>query len=110
MCNTNFLSDLLKTGLAVITLISEENWWQFFLHIVLRCLANHKNGKFTNIMKSILWDFDKKSVYFLARLYVSTARAIAVTTASTSTPASAMLKMLKLLVKVFKSLYLLNLI
>ena len=36
--NTNLLSDLLKTGLAVITLISEENWSQFFLHIVLRCM------------------------------------------------------------------------
>ena len=52
---------------------------------------------------------------FLARLYESTGRAIAVTTASASTSAStsgsalaALLKMLKLLVKVFKSLYLLN--
>ena len=50
----------------------------------------------------------------LARLYVSTGRAIAVTTASASalasasTSASALLKMLKFLVKVFKSLYLLN--
>ena len=42
---------------------------------------------------------------FLARLYVSTGRAIAVTTAS----ASSLLKILKFLVKVFKSLYLLNL-
>ena len=50
-----------KNGLAVITLISEENWWQFFLHIALRCLANHKNGKFMHILKCILWDFDKKS-------------------------------------------------
>ena len=41
---------------------------------------------------------------FLAHLYESTGRAIAVTTAS----ASALLKMLKFLVKVFKSLYLLN--
>ena len=40
---------------------------------------------------------------FLARLYESTGRAIAVTTAS------ALHKMLKFLVKVFKSLYLLNL-
>ena len=39
---------------------------------------------------------------FLARLYKSTGRAIAVTTAS------ALLKMLKFFVKVFKSLYLLN--
>ena len=109
MCNTNLLSDLLKTGFTVRTLISEENWWQFFLHIVLRCLANHKNGKFTNIMKSSLRNFDKKSGYFLARLYVSTGRAIAVTTASSSMSASALLKMLKFLVKVFKSLYLLNL-
>ena len=47
---------------------------------------------------------------FLARLYVSTGRAIAVTTASASlsASASALLKMLKFLVKVFKSLYLLN--
>ena len=40
---------------------------------------------------------------FLARLYESTGRAIAVT------PASALLKMLKFLVKVFMSLYLLKL-
>ena len=41
MRNTN-LSDLLKSALAGITLISEEHRWQFFLHIVLWCLANHK--------------------------------------------------------------------
>ena len=51
---------------------------------------------------------------FLARLYESTGRAIAVTTASVSASASesasalALLKMWKFLVKVFKSLYLLN--
>ena len=39
---------------------------------------------------------------FFARLYKSTGRAIAVT------PASALLKMLKFLVKVFMSLYVLN--
>ena len=68
--NTNLLSDLLKTGLAVITQISEENWSQFFLHIVLRCLANHKNGTVTDILKCILWNFDKKSGYFLLLLSV----------------------------------------
>ena len=41
-------------------------------------------------------------------MYVSTGRAIAVTTASASALASALLKMLKFLVKVFKILYLLN--
>ena len=45
--------------------------------------------------------------YFLARLYESTGRAIAVTPASAL--ASALLKMLKFLVKVFMSLYLLKL-
>ena len=53
---------------------------------------------------------------FLARLYESTGRAIAVITApasasasaSTSASALALLRMLKFLVKVFKSLYLLN--
>ena len=48
---------------------------------------------------------------FLARLYVSKGRAIAVTTASASASTSALatlFKMLKVLVKVFKSLYLLN--
>ena len=57
-----------------------------------------------------------KSGIILARLYVSTGRAIAVTTASASlsasalasASASALLKMLKFLVKVFKSLYLLK--
>ena len=43
---------------------------------------------------------------FLACLYESTGRAIAVTTASAL--ASALLKMLKFLVQVFKILYLLN--
>ena len=46
---------------------------------------------------------------FLARLYESTGRAIAVTPASASALASALLKMLKFLVKVFMSLYLLKL-
>ena len=70
MPNTNLLSDLLKTGLAGITRISAENWWQCFLHITLRCLADHKNGTFTDILKCILWDFDKKSGYFLFLLSI----------------------------------------
>ena len=65
MRNTNLLSDLIKTGLAGINLISEENWRQFFLHIILPCLANHNNDKVAAILKCILWDFDKKSGYFL---------------------------------------------
>ena len=69
-CAILTLSYLLKTGLAVITIISEENWWQIFLHIILRCLANYKNGKFTDILKCILWDFDKKSGYFLFLLSI----------------------------------------
>ena len=47
---------------------------------------------------------------FLARLYESTGRAIAVTPASALASASALLKMLKFLVKVFMSLYLLKLL
>ena len=48
---------------------------------------------------------------FLVHLYISTGRAIAVTTTSVSALASwsALLKMLKFLVKVFKSLYVLHL-
>ena len=46
--------------------------------------------------------------HFLAHLYDSTGRAIAVNSALVLVSASALLKMLKLLVKVFKSLYLLN--
>ena len=72
MRNTKLLSDLLKTGLAGITLISENNLWQFFLHVVLPCLANYKNGKFTAILKCILWDFDKKSGYVLFLLCIHT--------------------------------------
>ena len=45
---------------------------------------------------------------FLARLYLSTGRDIAVATVSASPSASVLLKMLKFLVKVFKRLYLLN--
>ena len=59
-----------NTGLAGITLISQENWWYFFLHIVLRCLANHKNGKVMDKLKYILWDFDKKGGYFLFLLSI----------------------------------------
>ena len=51
----------------------------------------------------------KEYVEFLARLYESTGRAIAVTPASALASASALLKMLKFLVKVFMSLYLLKL-
>ena len=50
---------------------------------------------------------EKKICLFLARLYESTGRAIPVTSALAS--ASALLKMLKFLVKVFMSLYLLKL-
>ena len=46
-----------------------------------------------------------RPIWFLARLYKSTGWAIAVTAVSVS----ALLKMLQFLVKVFKSLYLLNL-
>ena len=52
------------------------------------------------------WSVIKMTV-FLARLYESTGRAIAVTTVSAS--ALALHKMLKFLVNVFKSLYILNL-
>ena len=69
MCNTNLLSDLLKTGLAVIT-YRKKIGVNFFLHIVLRCLSNHKNGKFTDILKCILLDFDKKGGYFLFLLSI----------------------------------------
>ena len=47
--------------------------------------------------------------FFLARLYESTGKAIAVTPASALALASVLLKMLKFLVKVFMSLYLLKL-
>ena len=47
---------------------------------------------------------------FLARLYESTGRAIAITPASALALASALLKMLKFLVKVFIRLYLLNML
>ena len=47
-----------------------------------------------------------KKATFLARLYESTGRAIAVTTASASV--AALHELLKVLVNVFKSLYLLN--
>ena len=57
------------------------------------------------------WSRYKKVLFdFLARLYESTGRAIAVTPASALASASALLKMLKFLVKVFMSLYLLKLL
>ena len=37
-------------------------------------LANHKYGKFTDKLKCILWDFDKKSGHFLFLLCVSKQR------------------------------------
>ena len=68
-------------------------------------------------MKNVGWDLkphksdheDMCLFLFLARLYESTGRAIAVTPASALASASALLKMLKFLVKVFMSLYLLKL-
>ena len=45
---------------------------------------------------------------FLVLMYVSTGRTIAVTTASALASASALRKLLKFLVKIYKSLYLLN--
>ena len=70
-----------------------------------------------DILKMCMKKFDTEKIFFdkltgfFARLYVSTGRAIAVSTASVSpsVSASALLKMLKFLAKVFKSLYLLNL-
>ena len=53
--------------------------------------------------------YKKIIILFLARLYESTGRAIAVTSALALASASALLKMLKFLVKVFMSLYLLKL-
>ena len=47
----------------------------------------------------------KTCLDYLARLYVSTGRAIAVTTASASASTSVLLKMLKILIKVFKNLW-----
>ena len=64
------MSDLLKTDLVGITLILEEKWWQIFLHVALRCLSNHKNGTFMDILKCILLDFDKKSGCFLFLLSI----------------------------------------
>ena len=65
-----------------------------------------------NILRYFLLCSNPLTMYFirpfLARLYESTGRAIAVTTASASVSTLALLKMLKFLVKVFKSLYLLN--
>ena len=54
-------------------------------------------------------EFASFSSILLARLYESTGRAIAVTPASGLASASALLKMLKFLVKVFMSLYVLKL-
>ena len=64
--------------------------------------ARHKRVNLNSVLAYV--------TFVLARLYESTGRAIAVTTASASasTLASALLKMLKFLVKVFKSLYFLN--
>ena len=56
---------------------------------------------------SSIWALSWENL-FLACLYVSTGRDIAVTTASASPSVSVLLRMLKFLVKVFKSLYLLN--
>ena len=64
-------------------------------------------------MKIVHLRADQLLPQFLARLYESTGRAIAVIPASASalalTLSSALLKMLKFLVKVFMSLYLLKL-
>ena len=74
-------------------------------------------GTMENTVQIVSWIlsllcFSALSLVLLARLYESTGRAIAVTPASVSVSAlaSALLKMLKFLVKVFIRLYLLNML
>ena len=77
-----------------------------------KCWFSHAQAHFIKAHQITLQATDFS---FLARLYESTGRAIAVTPASVSAlslalaSASALLKMLKFLVKVFMSLYLLKL-
>ena len=75
-----------------------------FLFIKIWLLILCDTGIYVIIMNTKL-----KWFHFLARLYESTGRAIAATPASASALALALLKMLKFLVKVFMSLYLLKL-
>ena len=62
---TNLLSELLTTGLAGITLISEQ-----FLAYCPPMSRKSQKGMFTAILKCILLDFDKKSGYFLFLLSI----------------------------------------
>ena len=67
----------------------------------------YKNGHCIISLEIMLLD-DQCPCFLLARLYESTGRAIAITPASAL--ASALLKMLKFLFKVFIRLYLLNML
>ena len=68
--------------------------------------------KFLQVMFYTSWHFSSAHklhhIHFLALLYKNTGRTIAVTTVSALASASALLKMLKFLVKVFKNVYLWN--
>ena len=77
------------------------------------CLTKSEAVEHAVLRQLLLINSKMSFISFLARLYESTGRAIAVTPASASAlasaSASALLKMLKFLVKVFMSLYLLKL-
>ena len=49
MCKNSLLSNLLKINFAEITHYVNK-FMAVFLHIVTRCLTNHKNGKFKDHM------------------------------------------------------------
>ena len=84
-----------------------------FVFAYVKCFSHDENHLFCD-KQGILIPIGQQGIqywyFFLARLYESTGRAIAVTPASALASASALLKMLKFLVKVFMSLYLLKLL
>ena len=84
----------------------DDRYWSKILHSTIPTPIHDLKVKVTDRTSTL-----KFYVKFLARLYKSTGRAIAVPMALASVSASmlALLKMLKFLVKVFTSLYLLKL-
>ena len=75
MHNTNLLSDLLKSGRAWITLISRKKISGKFSCILPSNVSQTTEKWYVNTdtLKCILWDFDKKSGYFLylLRIYIN---------------------------------------
>ena len=108
ICLTNFFVSLQRNSLSIAIESSDSVWINIFFQSFVVLIKLAQISKFLTMMTtgtSSLQDLDVVSL--LARLYISTGRAIAVTTAeasmSASMSASALLKMLMFWLKFLKA-------